>query len=124
MSRLSEAVLAKKLNTRHLARRELTAFDMLYQEELTKSTLQPDLDSLSEYVFEAKFTVAHRVSNREIRQHPEVIDVLLGHVKKQIIEAVFGEFRPVLNKLFIASYSQDMFEVQKQIQELERQMFE
>lgn len=49
---------------------------------------------------------------------------IVQRMKAAMIEEVFGEFRPILYKISMASYERDFISVNKLVKELENQMFD
>jgi hypothetical protein len=51
-------------------------------------------------------------------------DWALKHVKQSVIEEMFGEFRPLIRDLYMATYENDPSKMRALLDELSREMFE
>lgn len=70
-----------------------------------------------------KFETQVWISEVELLKSNAPIDSALVHSKRAMIEEIFGEFRPLLNDINIATYEGDMYKVRDLVAKLENQMF-
>jgi len=70
-----------------------------------------------------KFAAQVWISEVELLKSRAAIDAALVNVKRAIIEEIFGEFRPLLNDITIATYAGDMHQVRDLVAKLGNQMF-
>ena len=70
-----------------------------------------------------KFETQVWISEVRLLKSNAPIDAALVSSKRAMIEEVFGEFRPLLNDINIATYEGDMYKVRDLVAKLEHQMF-
>jgi len=115
MSKLSKHIQAKISDKRYI---EPKPFDIDWTaSEFDTGELPYTYEHRLGVKVEAKFYSDHY--NKKL-EHEEIVQRL----KAAIIEEVFGEFRPILYKISMASYERDFLSVNKLVKELENQMFD
>lgn len=70
-----------------------------------------------------KFGAQVWISEVELLKSNAPIDAAKVNVKRAIVEEIFGEFRPLLNDITIATYAGDMHQVRDLVAKLGNQMF-
>lgn len=70
-----------------------------------------------------KFEAQVWISEVELLKSNAAIDAARVNVKRAMVEEIFGEFRPLLNDINIATYEGDMHRVRDLVAKLENQMF-
>jgi hypothetical protein len=63
------------------------------------------------------------ITDAELKQSDAAITSAKTRIKRAMIEEIFGEFRPLLHEIVVASYDGDMHKMRELIQNLEHQMF-
>lgn len=76
------------------------------------------------YANEVKFSCTFGVSYYIKEHEQDKIQYILSNVKKQVIEEVFGEFRPTLHKLRHELYSREYDKALNTLDTLQKDMFD
>jgi len=78
----------------------------------------------TQYRIEARFGVNCITSDELLSDSfGEVLTLSVERAKRQVIEAIFGEFRPHFRRIEHAIYNHDIVEAAKLLHEMEEQMF-
>jgi hypothetical protein len=111
MSKLSENIRAVQLNKHVPFIMPLTFIDT-------------SIDSLAFSSCKC-YSVTATIGMKSYIDYEENLDMArLNHVRKAIIQEIFGEFREPLKNLSIALYNRDLSQAHKIIDEIHKQMFE
>jgi hypothetical protein len=123
MSNLVKFVEAVDTGNRKIIRQKMPPlFENLVSGEATVQQVPHDAGIL--YRIGVKFGSQALITDVERLKSDHVITEAIDRTKRQIIEAVFGEFRPYFRRLELAIYDYDYETAGKILYEFERQMFE
>lgn len=64
------------------------------------------------------------VADSDYLRNPDALAEAINRTKRQVVEAIFGEFRPQIRSIEQALYNHNMEDAGRLLDQLERQMFE
>lgn len=121
MTQLSKAIKAVDTYTRTYNPQKLSP---LFQEVYSGSSTIQTTEFGKVYRIECKIGATVTLSDYAISKDDVAITEAIHRTKRQVIEAVFGEFRPYFRRIEKAIYDQDYTTSARLLHEMEQSMFE
>lgn len=85
---------------------------------------RPQLGTGMVYSIKATFGANVLITDQELASNDKSVSLAVERTKRQVVEAVFGEFRPHYRMIEKAIYERDMEKASKLLHEMEKQMFD
>lgn len=120
MSRLAQAITERDTGERKALQTKLKTVEIT--ETFTPANYAIDYSIGRMYQVEARLGAKIYIDESKIK-HRSDISVAVNDVRKQVIEEVFGEFRPLLIEMRVALYDADTTRARQILSQLEYQMF-
>jgi hypothetical protein len=123
MSQISKAIEWTDTGERKLIRTKLSPlFEQMVDTKASWETTK-DYNVLKQYRIQLTLRNTFTVSELEVLKNNDALKEAVDRAKKQMIEAVFGEFRPYIRRLEQAIYDYNMEEAGNILQDMENVMF-
>lgn len=117
MSKLAKMIEARFTGNQAYAEQKISGWDFVVATRpVNSSVVLPE--TIREYVFTLECWVKKYVSENEDEK-----EVAFKHIKRAMIEQVFGEFRPLIIEMHSALYDNDRTRVSELLNKLEDTMF-
>jgi hypothetical protein len=123
VSQLSKAVVATTTGERRYVPQKISPlFQDIFSSTAEIQEVAPEIGTM--YRVECKIGSRVIISDRERVEDVGALEKAIIRTKHQIIEGVFGEFRPYFRRIEQAIYNYDYAEASRLLHEMERLMFE
>ena len=122
MSQVVKSICAKETGERrHLLRKTTPLFDDVFSVE-THIVERPPIGMV--YNIGVTLRASCVITEEERADNSRAIEMAINRTKQQVIEGIFGEFRPYFRRIEKAIYSYDYDKAGELLYEMERVMFE
>ena len=119
MSELAKAITANVTTYRQAVS---PLFREMFRADVEHS--RPQLETGRVYSIKATFGANVLITDQELASNDESVSMAVERTKRQVIEAVFGEFRPNFRMIEKAIYERDIEKASKLLYEMEMKMFD
>lgn len=125
MSQLSKAIVATDTGERkHIPQKLSPLFQNIFSAKAEMQETTSPTDIGVSYRIGCNIGAQVTVSEYERMRNPDALDAAIMRTKRQVIEGVFGEFRPHIRRIEKAIYDYDYNEAGRLLNEMERLMYE
>ena len=125
MSQLSKAIVATDTGERkHIPQKLSPLIQNIFSSKAEIQETISHVDIGVSYRIGCNIGARVTVSEYERMRNPDALDAAIMRAKRQVIEGVFGEFRPHFRQIEIALYNYDYTEAARLLHEMEYLMFE